>query len=103
MPISISNAVNAGSSSGPAEGVIVLRSAVDFVKRRVGLFTSHVVKLRYWKIGNVPPVSCRIETLVYAAIATGQIVIRMFRINPQRVEIDVRPSSAKPAKRFASV
>ena len=92
VPIRVGNAVNAGRTGRAAERAVVLRSAINLVKRRVRLLASHIIKLCDGKVGDVSPIGGSIKALINAAVTTCEVIVGMFGIDPQRVKIDMCPA-----------
>src|SRR5437899_12028815 len=64
---------------------IVLQSSVDVVG--VGHVEAHVIELRHGKVRKESPVCSLIERLVDASVSAHEQLIRILRIDPQRMHV----------------
>src|SRR5262249_35883000 len=87
-PVRIDNTGSAARLRWPAKTVIILCAAVNVVEgfRVVG---GDVVELRYRQILFEVPVLATIVALINTAVTTDEIVIRISRIDPDIVIVDV--------------
>ena len=85
-----------------ANAVVILRAAIDAVERRV-VIHSHVVELGDGKVADEFPVRAAVKALVDSAVAAGEQVLRVRRIDPERVIVDVLLRFAKRPERPPAV
>src|SRR5262245_1784227 len=101
-PVTVGDAVDAAIARRAADGVVVLGAAVDVVER-CAFIHGDVIELRYWQVGDEPPVGGLVMALVDAAVAADEIVIGVVGVDPQAVIVHVAEFGAEVAQRFAAV
>ena len=97
VPVAIGGAVGTHRACRPAQGAVVLRAAVYPVERGVSLFTCDIVKLGDRQIGGVLPIGGPVEALVNAAVTAYQVVVRIARVDPDFVVVNMGPPAAQRA------
>src|SRR5206468_12646608 len=80
-PVTVDDSRGAARARGTAKAVVVLRAAINVIKRR-RIVRRDVVKLRNRKVRFEVPVHAAVITFVNASIATHEIVIGVVWINP---------------------
>ena len=75
-------------AGGASLRVVVLRAAVDVVKR-LRVVESHFVELRHGKILLVVPVASPVVGLVNTSIGADEKMIGVIRVDPQRMVINM--------------
>ncbi len=101
-PIGVGDAVGGAIARRAAQAVVILRAAIDVVEGRV-VIDRDVVELGDGQIGFEMPVGGAVETFVDAAVIAHEVVVRVVRVNPQRVVIDVHETAAQRHERRAAI
>src|SRR5574341_617288 len=101
-PVGIDDARLAARSGRPAERVVVLRAAVNEIPWRLVIYRD-IVELRDRQVGFEMPVRAAIKAFVDATIAANEIIVRVVRINPDRVVVNVFQPLAEWTLRSAAV
>src|SRR4051812_35912226 len=94
IPVRIKYSRRVSRPGRSTERVVVLRAAVDVVKGNV-IVDVDVIELRDRQVRFEVPVRSTIEALINAAVAAYKQVIRIMRIDPDRVVINVLESLAE--------
>src|SRR5579859_569863 len=79
---------------------VVLQTSKDVIW--IGVVGADVIKLRNWQVVGFPPTAAAVVGIPEAAVIAGDQVVGVFRIDPDVVEIPVRPAS-DGAETFSAV
>ena len=101
-PVRVHNAPVVDRARRPAQGEIVLGSAVYIIEGG-GVVYGHAVELRDGQVGLVVPRSGIVPGLVQTAVASHQEVRRVFGIHPKRMVVHVFPRFAYRTERLSAV
>ncbi len=85
-----------------AERVVVLRPAIDVIKRRA-VIDGHAIELRDRQVPLVRPVGGAIEALIDAAVAADEQIVRIVRVDVERVIVNVAILVRHAGERLAPV
>ncbi len=89
-------------SGRPAQSEIILSSTIDIIKW-LCIISGYFIELCYRKIGEKSPCLTAIKRLIYTTIIPVQQVTRIFRIDPQRVVINMLILLAYVVERLSTI
>src|ERR1051325_1996379 len=95
VPIRVDDTRGAASTGWTTKTEVVLSSTINVVERS-RIVGRDVVKLRDWQVLFEVPIGPSIKTLENTTIATNEVVIGIFGINPDVMVIDVLRLFSKP-------
>ena len=87
-PFAVGDPIVGVGAGRPTERIIILGAAINIVERRV-IVDADLIELGYRQIGFEGPGSAAVEALVDPAVAAGQEIVGVVRIDPQGVVVDV--------------
>ena len=87
---------------GSAQGVIVLGATTNVIEREV-VVGLHAIELRKRQVVDMAPGLAAIPAGIDAAVAPNNKVIRVCRIDPQRVVINMAMLGGKRGKTLACI
>ena len=101
-PVFVQDSMIGPGARRAAERVVVLQAAVDVVER-LGVVDIDVIELRQGEVLEEHPCAACVETAIEAAVVADEHVIRVLRIHPDDVVVDVHGSLPKRLERLGPI
>ena len=102
LPVGVRHTMHGAVARRTAEGRIVLRAAVHAIER-LAVVHRHLVELRQRKVRKEIPARRLVERFVQPTVAANEIVVRVTRIDPDHMVVDMLVLLAQPTERPARI
>ena len=101
-PVAVGDAVNRGGTRGAAQGGVILRAAVDVIKREI-VVGRDPVKLGNRQVGKKTPGGRAVKGFIQTAVRARAHMVAVFRVYPQGMMIHMLIKTGHFFPAFAAI